>query len=434
MSNLKTISGWGLYPKTESNIYEIKDIEENINYLSNEYIARGNGRSYGDSSLGTNIISTLNLNRIIKFDKKNGKIILQSGVLLNDIINLIVPEKWFLPVSPGTKFISIGGAIASDIHGKNHHLVGCISNYVTHLKIFVPDQGEIYCDNFKNNELFNNTFGGMGLTGLILEVGLNLLKIQSTYIEQTTIKTQNLRETFDIMEQNLNKEYSVCWIDTSAQKHNLGRGLVYLGKHSTDKNMHIKKLKQIEINKKFIPKLCSNYLFKILNFIFYKKNFLKIKKEKIYFDDYFYPLDKIKNWNYFYGKKGFLQYQFCIPLENSYDGILEILKEIQKNKNVSFTSVLKLMGDQNKNTLSFPFKGYTLALDFPRDRNIFELLDRLDEIILKYDGKVYLTKDSRLKKESFVRMYKNYKIFYEFRKKNNLFNKIKSFQSMRLDI
>tara|TARA_Y100000768_G_C23972071_1_gene681063 strand:- start:297 stop:1601 length:1305 start_codon:yes stop_codon:yes gene_type:complete len=434
MSNLKTISGWGLYPKTESNIYEIKDIEENINYLSNEYIARGNGRSYGDSSLGTNIISTLNLNRIIKFDKKNGKIILQSGVLLNDIINLIVPEKWFLPVSPGTKFISIGGAIASDIHGKNHHLVGCISNYVTHLKIFVPDQGEIYCDNFKNNELFNNTFGGMGLTGLILEVGLNLLKIQSTYIEQTTIKTQNLRETFDIMEQNLNKEYSVCWIDTSAQKHNLGRGLVYLGKHSTDKNMHIKKLKQIEINKKFIPKLCSNYLFKILNFIFYKKNFFKIKKEKVYFDDYFYPLDKIKNWNYFYGKKGFLQYQFCIPLENSYDGILEILKEIQKNKNVSFTSVLKLMGDQNKNTLSFPFKGYTLALDFPRDRNIFELLDRLDEIILKYDGKVYLTKDSRLKKESFVRMYKNYKIFYEFRKKNNLFNKIKSFQSMRLDI
>ena len=156
--------------------------------------------------------------------------------MLNDLINLILPEGWFLPVSPGTKFISIGGAIASDIHGKNHHLVGCISNFVSHLRIFVPGQGEIYCDNLKNNELFKNTLGGMGLTGLVLEVGLKLLKINSTYIEQTTIKTKNLRETFNIMEQNLNEQYTVCWLDTSAQKQNIGRGLVYLGKHSLDKN------------------------------------------------------------------------------------------------------------------------------------------------------------------------------------------------------
>ena len=160
--------------------------------------------------LSKNIISTLNLNKIIEFDKKNGKIIVQSGVLLNDLFNLILPEGWFLPVSPGTKFISIGGAIASDIHGKNHHLVGCISNFVSHLRIFVPGQGEIYCDNLKNNELFKNTLGGMGLTGLVLEVGLKLLKINSSYIEQTTIKTKNLRETFNIMEQNLNEQYTVA--------------------------------------------------------------------------------------------------------------------------------------------------------------------------------------------------------------------------------
>jgi decaprenylphospho-beta-D-ribofuranose 2-oxidase len=243
-----------------------------------------------------------------------------------------------------------------------------------------------------------------------------------------------LRETFDVMEQNFNAEYSVCWLDTSAQKHNVGRGLIYLGKHSIDENMNIKSIKQININKKFIPKLCNNYLFKILNFLFYSKNLFKIKKEKIYFDDYFYPLDKIYNWNYFYGSKGFLQYQFCIPLNNSYDGILEVLKEIQKTNNVSFTSVLKLMGNQNLNTLSFPFKGYTLALDFPRSKNIFKLLDRLDQIVIKYNGKVYLTKDSRLKRDSFIKMYKNYKIFTEFRKNYNLLDKIKSNQSQRLEI
>lgn len=434
MNNLKIMTGWGLYPKTESYFYEIKDYDENLNNLVNDFIPRGNGRSYGDSSLSKNIISTLNLKKIVEFDKKNGKIILQSGVLLNDLINLILPEGWFLPVSPGTKFISIGGAIASDIHGKNHHLVGCISNFVNHLRIFVPGQGEIYCDNLKNNELFKNTLGGMGLTGLVLEVGLKLLKINSTYIEQTTIKTKNLRETFNIMEQNLNVQYTVCWLDTSAQKQNIGRGLVYLGNHSLDDNVHFKSKKSIKINKNLIPKLCSNYLFKILNFLFYKKNFFKVKKEKLYFDDYFYPLDKIFNWNYFYGKNGFLQYQFCIPLNNSYDGILEILKEIQKNKNTSFTSVLKLMGDKNQNTLSFPIKGYTLALDFPIDQNIFELLDKLDKIVIKNNGRVYLTKDARLKKDSFIQMYKNYKIFYEFRKKNNLLDKIYSNQSKRLDI
>lgn len=434
MDNLKNISGWGLYPNTEANVIEIKNDKKYLDLLSNQFIARGNGRSYGDSSLGKNIISTLNLNQIISFDKENGQIILQCGVLLNDLIKTIIPYGWFLPVSPGTKFITIGGAIASDIHGKNHHLVGCISNYVTYFKILLPGFGEIYCDKSKNNELFKHTFGGMGLTGLIVEVGLKLKKIQSTYIEQTTIKTQNLKETFDVMEKNLSEEYSVCWLDTSAQKKNLGRGLVYLGKHSEDKNILIKTKKKIKIYKKFIPNLCSNYLFKILNFIFYKKNFLKIKKEKIYFDDYFYPLDKIDNWNYFYGKKGFLQYQFCIPYEDSYNGIIEILHEIQKANNVSFTSVLKLMGKQNQNTLSFPFKGYTLALDFPRDKNIFKLLDRLDQIVIKYNGKVYLTKDSRLNKDTFRKMYKNYKIFYEFRKKNNLLNQIQSNQSQRLDI
>jgi len=133
-------------------------------------------------------------------------------------------------------------------------------------------------------------------------------------------------------------------------------------------------------------------------------------------------------------KKGFLQYQFCIPFEDSYNGIIEILQEIQKTKNVSFTSVLKLMGKQNQNTLSFPFKGYTLALDFPRDQNLFKLLDKLDQIVIKYNGKVYLTKDSRLNKDTFRKMYKNYKIFYEFRKKNNLLNQIQSNQSQRLDI
>lgn len=436
MNNLKTISGWGLYPKLKSYIYETNGQVDDFNKKNNDnpVTIRGNGRSYGDSSLGKTIFKTLKLNKIINMDSSQGHIVLQGGVLLDDIIQYIVPQGWFLPVTPGTKYITIGGAISSDIHGKNHHLVGCISKFISYFKILVPDQGELYCDKDTNTDLFKNTFGGMGLTGLILEVGLNLLKIQSSYIDQISIKTKNLEETFSIIEKNLDAEYCVCWLDSTAKNKNLGRSIVYLGKHSNDDNILIKNKKVININKKFIPKICSNYLFKNLNFLFYKKNIFRKKINKIYFDKFFYPLDKISNWNYFYGKNGFLQYQFCLPHQNSYDGILEILKTIQKSNNTSFTTVLKLMGDQNTNTLSFPIKGYTLALDFIRNKNIFELLDSLDKIVIKNRGRVYLTKDARLEKKSFIKMYENYTNFIEIRKKYNLLNKISSNQSIRLDI
>ena len=174
------------------------------------------------------------------------------------------------------------------------------------------------------------------------------------------------------------------------------------------------------------------FLIKILNFLYF--TFSKSGTKTSSIDEFFYPLDKISNWNYFYGTKGFLQYQFCLPLENSYDGIHEILNVIHKSKHTSFTSVLKLMGNQNQNLLSFPIKGYTLALDFIRDQNIFKLLDKLDEIVIKYKGRVYLTKDARLKKDSFLKMYDNYQHFIDVRNKYNLLNKIESYQSKRLDI
>ena len=280
MNNLKTISGWGLYPKLKSYIYETNGQVDDFNKKNNDnpVTIRGNGRSYGDSSLGKTIFKTLKLNKIINMDSSQGHIVLQGGVLLDDIIQYIVPQGWFLPVTPGTKYITIGGAISSDIHGKNHHLVGCISKFISYFKILVPDQGELYCDKDTNTDLFKNTFGGMGLTGLILEVGLNLLKIQSSYIDQISIKTKNLEETFSIIEKNLDAEYCVCWLDSTAKNKNLGRSIVYLGKHSNDDNILIKNKKVININKKFIPKICSNYLFKNLNFLFYKKNIFRKKK------------------------------------------------------------------------------------------------------------------------------------------------------------
>ncbi|MCP4552928.1 MAG: FAD-binding oxidoreductase [Bacteroidetes bacterium] len=427
---------WGNYPKTENRTFSF-DKNSTLRYIINKYnklIPYGNGRSYGDSALSKNIIKVKNHNYFLNFDETNGLLHVQAGILLSEILNVFVPRGWFLKITPGTKLITIGGAIASDVHGKNHHIEGCFSESVEMLKLMLPDGEIVKCSKQENSELFKASCGGMGLTGVILDAKISLKKINSKYINQITIKTKNLKETFEAFEKHKDKPFSVAWIDCLAKGNEIGKCLLMVGDFSDDGNLDYQTKK--ELNVPFnLPSFSLNTLsVKAFNFLYYGKVRGKISKQKVELDTFFYPLDAINNWNRIYGKNGFTQYQFILPIETSFNGLEEILKNISNSGKGSFLAVLKLYGQANDNYLSFPMEGYSLALDFKIEKGLFELLDKLDDIVLKHGGRIYLAKDVRVKKEVFEQGYPQIDKFRAIRKKYKMLEKFNSLQSRRVGI
>jgi len=428
------LNSWGLYPKIKNEITLFRGVESLKGVLAKDkkYIPYGNGRSYGDSALWENIIHCKPYNYFLGFDEKSGIIHCQSGVLLSEILEVFVPKGWFLKVTPGTKFITIGGAIASDIHGKNHHVEGCFSECVKEMTVMLPN-GEIQtCQ--KGDELFLATCGGMGLTGVILEAKISLKKINSKYINQTTIKTKNLKETFDAFERYAHLPYSVAWIDCLASGKNIGKCLLMVGDFADDGDLSFKEKKKLNIPFNFPSFALNNLSVKAFNWLYYGKAPNGESQQKVDIDTFFYPLDAINNWNRIYGKGGFTQYQFILPKKVSFDGLQEILGAISKSGKGSFLAVLKLYGKANENYLSFPLEGYSLALDFKIEKGLFELLDRLDEIVLKYGGRIYLTKDVRVSRDTFEKGYPMIDKFRKFRKEHGMDKKFQSLQSKRVGI
>jgi len=432
------INSWGNYPVIDSDIFKIKP-DEDLDNIANKFtdiggscIPYGNGRSYGDSALEKNIIYTKPYDYFIDFDEETGVLHCQSGVLLSEIIKIFVPQGWFLQVTPGTKLITVGGAIASDVHGKNHHVAGCFSECVEEFRLMLPD-GDVQTVE-KGDELFKATCGGMGLTGVILDAKIKLKKINSKYINQTTLKTKNLKETFEAFEKYSHMPYSVAWIDCLAKGNDIGKCLLMVGDFADDSKLDFKEGKKKNIPFNFPSFTLNNLSVKAFNWLYYKKAPDGISNEKVDIDSFFYPLDAINNWNRIYGKNGFTQYQFILPKENSYDGLAEILKAIADSGRGSFLAVLKLYGKANDNYLSFPMEGYSLALDFKIDRGLFAFLNKLDKIVLKYGGRIYLTKDVRVPKETFEHGYPMIDEFRKLRKDYGMDKKFNSLQSRRVGI
>ncbi|WP_035588243.1 FAD-binding oxidoreductase [Hippea jasoniae] len=426
---------WGNYPKFKIyNAYYLHDYSNLKTWLKKKrnIICYGNGRSYGDSCLAENVIVTKPYDFFVRFDKNKGFLEANAGVMLKDILETIVPNGWFLPVTPGTKFVTLGGAIASDVHGKNHHIDGSFSEWIEWLDLMLPD-GSINRV-YKNDELFKATCGGMGLTGVILSSRIKLKKIQSSIIDEIIIKVENLREMFDVFEKYSTYPYSVAWIDCLSESKHLGRGLVMIGRFMNNGILKYeqKKRKNIPLN---LPSFFLNSIsVSIFNEVYYNRFLDKIIHNTVSIDEFFYPLDAINNWNRIYGKGGFLQYQFIIPKHYGYDGVSEILRLISKTKKGSFLAVLKLYGKANKNYLTFPLEGYSLALDFKYERGILEFLDKLDEIVVKYHGRIYLAKDARMKREVFEKGYPYVEEFRKIRRFYGMINTFNSYQSIRLGI
>ncbi|WP_242689850.1 FAD-binding oxidoreductase [Sulfurimonas aquatica] len=429
-----SLISWGMYPKIDNEVHKLTTtavLKETLN-ADNEFIAFGNGRSYGDSAINENIIHVKPYEYFLAFDENQGILHVQAGALLSDILDAYVSRGWFLKVTPGTKLITVGGAIASDIHGKNHHIEGCFSECVVEFRIMLAN-GEIQTAK-KGDELFLATCGGMGLTGVILDAKISLKRINSQFIRQTTIKTKNLKETFDAFEEYKHLPYSVAWIDCLATNEEIGKCLLMVGDFADDGDLRYKAKSKLNIPFNFPSFALNNWSVKAFNWLYYNKAPNGVSKQRVHFDSFFYPLDSIRNWNRIYGKNGFTQYQFILPKESSFEGLEKILTKISKSGKGSFLAVLKLYGKENENYLSFPIEGYSLALDFKIEKGLFELLDELDEIVVEYGGRIYLTKDVRVSQETFEKGYPKIEKFREFREKNQMSKKFHSLQSKRLNL
>ena len=410
---MKLISGWGNNPKVFCNVKYPKNINSLKKIIKKKCIARGNGRSYGDSSLQPNLtIEMKNFNKIIYFNCIKGLIKVQSGILLDDLLKIIIPKGWFVPVSPGTKFVTIGGMVASNVHGKNHHKAGGFMNYVESIRLMNENKKVITCSKKINKNLFKSTFGGMGLTGVIIDITFHLKKIKNSFIDQKIFYTRDLSDTLKNLKKTFKSTYSVGWIDCSKKNKNFGRSIIFTGEHNDEEN---KKLVYIKDKNLILPKFNYSYFLnsftiKLFNIFYYNYNFFKRKITTVNYNAFFYPLDSIKNWNILYGRKGFFQYQFFIPEKFSLKGIKEILNLIQKNTTVSFLTTIKYMS-KDSSVLAFSDKGFTLALDFKYTHPNLILAEKLDTLVVKYNGRIYLTKDSRMHKKNLYKSYKNIKIF-----------------------
>ena len=438
-----SLSGWGRHPVQPCELERPEryaDLRPGVASL----IARGQGRSYGDAALNENgrVLLTGRVNRLLEFDAENGVLRAEAGVTLAEILEVIAPRGWFLPVTPGTKFVSLGGCVAADVHGKNHHHDGSFGNHVLSIELILADGGRVLCSPSENPELFWATVGGMGLTGIIGEVAVKLAPIQSDYVMVRHHAAGNLEQLFQHLQNPaLDDRYTVAWIDSLATGQQLGRGIAMCGHHAAAEELpagftgavQSKRSRSIPFD---FPAWALNPLsIGAFNALYYQREGGKREPFLSGYDPYFYPLDAIGDWNRMYGKRGFVQYQCVIPERAAFEGIKALLEEITGSRRPSFLAVLKRFGAQGRGLLSFPVAGYTLALDLPiRDEGLFALLDRLDRIVLQHGGRVYLAKDARLSAASFRAMYPRYEEWLKIKNAVDPQNRFSSSLSRRLEI
>ncbi len=418
MPTLKTqLAGWGRYP-VQSCELERPERYKDLRPTAVSVIARGQGRSYGDAALNENgrVLLTERVNRMLDFDTEQGVLRAEAGTTLAEILEVIVSKGWFLPVTPGTKFVSLGGCVAADVHGKNHHHEGSFGDHVLSLELVLADGKRVNCSPSENLELFWATVGGMGLTGIIGEVVLKLIPIQSNFVQVRHYAAGNFEQMFGLMQDTaIDDRYTVAWIDSVAKGAQLGRGIAMCGHHAAREevakqfqaSMAVKRNRSIPFD---FPAWALNSLsVSAFNAAYYRQARGKREPFLSGYDPYFYPLDAIGHWNRLYGKRGFVQYQCVLPEATAFEGIKTLLEELSASRRPSFLAVLKRLGAQGNGLLSFPMAGYTLALDLPiRDAGLFVLLNKLDKVVLECGGRVYLAKDARLSPESFRAMYPRY--------------------------
>jgi len=378
----------------------------------------GNGRSYGDSCLndGGVLLDARGLDRLIAFDAERGVLRCEAGVLLSEILDFVVPRGWFLPVSPGTKFVTVGGAIANDVHGKNHHCAGSFGCHVREFELARSDGSRRRCSRSENADWFRATIGGLGLTGVILWAELALQRVSAATMEIETIRFPDLGEFFRLSgESDARYNYTVAWVDCASRGSSLGRGIFTRGNHSSHGAIPVRARGSVPGIPVELPgALINGAVVRAFNACYY--HLPRARFSRVHYDAFFYPLDRIRNWNRIYGPRGFFQYQCVVGSSGGRDAVAELLSLVARARGGSFLAVLKVFGQiESPGLLSFPRPGITLALDFPnRGAQTLRLLDRLDETVRASGGAVYPAKDARMSAESFRSYFPRWRSFCEY--------------------
>ena len=412
---------WGRYPKVDCRLETLFWTDEFPGSTPPAFpvLAVGMGRSYGDVCLleGGTLLSTRGLDRFLHFDPASGLLRCESGVTLAQILEFSVPRGWFLPVTPGTKYVSVGGAIANDVHGKNHHVAGSFGNHVPSFELVRSDGSRLVCSPQENAAMYSATIGGMGLTGLITWAEVQLRPISSRKIRYESVKFHGIDE-FLAISNGSRSECTMAWIDCVSRGRNFARGIYMQGDHS-----------DIFEPKKTTPPprlavpfdlpswaLTRNSM-RVFNELYYRRQLRRHVTGYMDYEPFFYPLDSILHWNRIYGKRGFLQFQCVIPWEYGRDGILAVLETIADSGLASFLAVLKVMGDvPSCGWMSFPQPGITLALDIAIVPGVtFPLFDRLAGMTRELGGRLYPAKDARMTGPQFRAFYPQWRQFAQYR-------------------
>lgn len=438
------LSGWGRYPWALCPLSEPGHAAAVARALADARpaIARGKGRSYGDASLSRSLVLGMGkLDRILAFDPATGLLTCESGTTLSDIVDVMLPRGWFPAVTPGTRFVTVGGMIAADVHGKNHHGAGSFCDHLMSLDLATGDGGVLTCSADRNPDLFAATCGGMGLTGVILRATFRLQPVETSRIRRRVIRARTLDEAMATIEAAEDATYSVAWIDCLAGGGDLGRSLVFLGEHArldeldeADRAAPLvrprRKARRMPID---LPGIAlSGPSVRLFNAVYYRSN--RAGASLVDIDPYFYPLDALADWNRIYGRRGFFQYQSVLPLCESAAGLRRMLGEVARAGGASFLAVLKRLGRQSFGLMSFPCPGYTLALDFPATHDNMKLLDRLDAIVREHGGRIYLAKDARTSAGMIAAGYPRLAEFRAIRRRHGLTDRFSSLQSRRLEL
>jgi FAD/FMN-containing dehydrogenase len=388
----------------------------------------GNGRSYGDSNLnpGGALLRARSLDHFIAFDPSTGILRCEGGVLLAEILRLVVPQGWFLPVVPGTQFVTVGGAIANDVHGKNHHLLGSFGNHVNAFELLRSDGSRLHCTPTDNANWYGATIGGLGLTGLITWAELQLRRVHNPWLDTESIRFRSLEEFFELsLASEASFEYTVSWIDCAFTGKRLGRGLFNRGNHAAAvvqpellagplPPTHSGKQRKVPLTPPL--SLINPLSLKAFNTLYFNKQWADRVRAVQHFQPFFFPLDALLEWNRIYGPRGFYQYQCVLPPDQALEGTRALLQAIAGSGMGSFLAVLKQFGQPaSRGMLSFPQPGTTLALDFPNQGpRLHQLFDALDAIVMKAGGRLYPAKDGRMGADIFKSGYPRWSEFQHY--------------------
>lgn len=407
---------WGLYPNFPQQGHSCHwqaEIARSVNRISEEFgttLAYGNGRSYGDTCLAESghVLHTVSLDRFIEADWENGVVIAEAGVTLEELLSVAIPNGWFLPVTPGTKYVTLGGAVANDVHGKNHHVRGTFGCHVRRFCLLRTDQPPLVCTLENESMLFEATIGGLGLTGIIAWVELQLIPIKSSQIDTFTVRFNSLSEFTALSNEFDNSyEYSVAWVDCLSKGKSLGRGVFIAGNHAESGELQIcqKKKHTVPVVPPF--SLMNPVSLRVFNTIYFHKHAKTARIGASDYDTFFYPLDGVLHWNRVYGSKGFQQYQCVVPLNVAESALEKILRAIADSGKGSFLAVLKKCGNTSSpGMMSFPLPGISLALDFTNESALeTELFRRLDDIVRESRGRLYPAKDAHMSASDFKQFF-----------------------------